>query len=156
MRKVMMLAATLAVVVAPAFAAKTYQVTGPVIEVSDKVIVIDKSGEKHEITRNAATKVEGGDIQPGSKATVVYEMVATKVEVKSGPAAASTQPERGIKGAKDFVKDTGAVAGSTVEKTGAATGQFIKHPIKSTESAVKKTGEAIENTAEAIVGDKKQ
>ena len=45
MRKVMMLAAALGVVVAPAFAVKTYQVTGPVLEVSDKVIVVDKGGD---------------------------------------------------------------------------------------------------------------
>ena len=151
MRKVMMLAAALAVVVAPAFAVKTYQVTGPVLEVSDKVIVVDKGGEKHEISRSPGTKVDG-DVVKGSKVTVQYEMVATKIEVKAGSSAAANQSEGGVKG---FVKDTGQVAGSTVEKTGAATGQFIKHPIKSTESAVKKTGEAIENTADAIVGEKK-
>jgi hypothetical protein len=67
--------------------AKTYQVTGPVLEVSDKVIVVDKAGEKHEITRNAETKVEG-DVKKGSKVTVQYEMIAVKIEAKEAAAPA--------------------------------------------------------------------
>ena len=42
--------AVLALAAAPALAAgKTYQVTGPVVSVTDAVIVVDKDGEKFEI-----------------------------------------------------------------------------------------------------------
>ena len=40
--------------------AKDYQVTGPIVEVTDTKIVVDKKGEKFEISKAAATKVAGG------------------------------------------------------------------------------------------------
>ena len=64
-----------------AFAAKTYQVTGPVLEVSDSKIVVEKGKEKWEIDRTADTKVTG-DLKVGSKVTVEYTMIAKTVEVK--------------------------------------------------------------------------
>ena len=61
---------------------KTYQATGPVVEVRDDVIVIDKGKEgKWEIARDANTKVNG-TLQKGAKATVHYRMQATEIEVK--------------------------------------------------------------------------
>ncbi len=51
---------------------KTYQATGPVVEVRDDAIVVDKGKEgKWEITRDANTKVNG-TIQKGAKVTVYY------------------------------------------------------------------------------------
>ena len=38
---------------------KEYQVTGPIVALTDDVITVDKSGEKWEIGRSAATKVTG-------------------------------------------------------------------------------------------------
>ena len=62
---------------------KTYQVTGPVLEVSDSMIVVQKGEDKWQIARNKGTKVTG-DLKVGSKVTIEYRMVATDVEVKGG------------------------------------------------------------------------
>jgi hypothetical protein len=70
---------------APAFAEKTYQVTGPAVEVSDSSIVVQKGKEKWEIARSPNTAVKG-DLQKGAKVTVEYTMSATQIEVKPGKA----------------------------------------------------------------------
>lgn len=65
-----------------AFAAnKAYQVTGKVVSVEDKTIIVDKEGEKFEMARTADTKV-AGDLKAGEKVTVYYSITAVKVEVK--------------------------------------------------------------------------
>ena len=65
--------------------AKTYQVTGPVLEVTDSMIVIEKGAKKErwEINRDSNTKVTG-DLKVGEKVTITYTMSATDVEVKAG------------------------------------------------------------------------
>lgn len=70
-----------------AFAAqpKEYQVTGPVLALTDDVITVDKGGEKWEIGRSAATKVDG-KLAVGSKVTIYYRMAATAVDVKDAAA----------------------------------------------------------------------
>lgn len=65
----------------PALAGKTYQVTGPILEISDSAIVIQKGKEKWEIARAGNTTVKG-DLQKGAKATIEYTMSATSIEVK--------------------------------------------------------------------------
>lgn len=60
--------------------AKDYQVTGPVVEVSDTKIIVDKKGEKFEIAKTPATKA--ADVKVGDKVTVYYSMTATEIEVK--------------------------------------------------------------------------
>jgi hypothetical protein len=74
----------LAAFAAPALAAqpKTYQVTGPVIELTADVITVEKGSEKFEIARTADTKVTG-DLKKGEKVTVSYRMTAATVEVKA-------------------------------------------------------------------------
>jgi hypothetical protein len=72
--------------------AKSYQVTGPVLEVTPTVITVQKGNDKWEITRNSSTKVTG-DLKPGAKVTIYYTMVATEVEVKSGKSAKTTKSE---------------------------------------------------------------
>ena len=67
--------------VAQAAEAKTYQVTGPVLEVTDTTITVDKNGEKHQVAREKGTKITG-DLKVGAKVTIYYRMVATEVEVK--------------------------------------------------------------------------
>ena len=62
----------------PAFA---YQVTGPVLDVTDTKIVVQKNNEKWEIARTPGTTVQG-DIKKGSKVTIEYTMSATRIEVK--------------------------------------------------------------------------
>lgn len=64
-----------------AFAAKTYQVTGPVVEITDTKIIVEKGKDKWEIERTAATKVMG-DLKVGDKVTIEYTMAADKIEVK--------------------------------------------------------------------------
>jgi hypothetical protein len=61
---------------------KTYQVTGPVLELTDKTIVVQKDKEKWVLNRTADTKVTG-DLKVGAKVTIKYTMTATDVEVKA-------------------------------------------------------------------------
>ena len=67
-----------------------YQVTGPVVEVTDTRIVIQKDDGKWQIARDAATKVSG-EIKVGEKVTVEYKMIAVDIEVKA-PKAAAEKP----------------------------------------------------------------
>ena len=75
--------------VAPAFAAapKTYQVTGPIVEVNDSTITVEKGKEKWEIARDKDTKVTG-DLKVGSKVTIQYRMTAASIEAKGEAKAA--------------------------------------------------------------------
>src|SRR5262250_783387 len=65
--------------------AKTYEVTGPVLEVNDSMIVVQKGKDRWEINRDTNTKVTG-DVKVGDKVHVTYTMSATNVEVKAGKA----------------------------------------------------------------------
>ena len=58
-----------------------YQVTGPVLELTDTKIVVQKGKEKWEIARTPDTKVSG-DLKVGAKVTVEYTMTAKSVEAK--------------------------------------------------------------------------
>ncbi len=62
-------------------AGKTYQVTGPVLDVRDDAIVVQKGNEKWEIARTPDTKTTG-DVKKGDKVTVEYRMTATSVTKK--------------------------------------------------------------------------
>jgi len=66
--------------------AKSYQVTGPVMEVNDSRIVVMKGKERFEIDRDASTKV-AGELKVGDKVTVMYTMSAKEVEVKADKGA---------------------------------------------------------------------
>lgn len=71
-----------------AFAAtKTYQVTGPVLEVRPDAVVVQKGTDKWEIAKDANTKVTG-DLKVGAKVTINYRMTAADIEVKPAAAAA--------------------------------------------------------------------
>jgi hypothetical protein len=72
-----------ALMVTAAFAApvKTYQVTGPVLDVSDSVIVVQKGDERWELARTPDTKVKRNLVK-GAKVTIFYTMTAVNVEVK--------------------------------------------------------------------------
>jgi hypothetical protein len=71
-----------------AFAAggKTYQVTGPVLEVNDSMIAVQKGKDRWEINRDSSTKVSG-DLKVGEKVTITYTMSATDVAVKAAKGA---------------------------------------------------------------------
>jgi len=68
--------------------AKTYQVTGPVLEVNDSMIAVQKGTDRWEINRDKDTKVTG-DLKVGSKVTIEYTMTAKTVEVKPAAGAAA-------------------------------------------------------------------
>jgi ribosomal 50S subunit-recycling heat shock protein len=74
--------------------AKTYEATGPVLEVNDSMIAVQKGKDRWEINRDASTKVTG-DLKVGEKVHITYTMTATEVEVKA--AAKAAKAEKGAK-----------------------------------------------------------
>ena len=83
-------ALALALAAAPLFAAapKTYQVTGPILALTDDTITVQNRQQEHwEIARDPSTKVTG-DLKVGAKVTIEYRMSATTIEAKPATAAA--------------------------------------------------------------------
>ena len=64
-----------------------YQVTGPIVELTDAKIVVLKGKDKWEIARNADTKVTG-ELKVGAKVTIQYSMTAQTIEAKDDKAPA--------------------------------------------------------------------
>ena len=102
MKKVCVLGLALVVVGALSTAAlaggKTYQVTGPVLELTEGKIIVQKGSDKWEIARDATTKVTG-DLKVGAKVTIEYTMAATDITVKGDavkdkPAMKPPMPEK--------------------------------------------------------------
>ncbi len=83
MKKTLWIVCAIVLVASLAFAGapKTYQVTGPVLELKDDLIVVQKGSDKWEIARGKDTKITG-DIKVGSKVTIEYRMNAATIEVK--------------------------------------------------------------------------
>ena len=99
MLKKSILASTLAILLSlPALAAapKTYQVTGPVLELTSDTITVKKGSEHWEISRDAATKVIG-DLKVGATVTIQYRMSAASVDVKGGKAEKPAKAEKSAK-----------------------------------------------------------
>jgi cytochrome c oxidase assembly protein Cox11 len=87
MKRLLILIIAMSLLTTFAFAAvKTYQVTGPVLEVTDSMIAVKKGADRWEIARDTDTKITG-DLKVGQKVTIEYKMTATKVEVKEGKKA---------------------------------------------------------------------
>jgi hypothetical protein len=61
---------------------KTYQVTGPVLEITDAMIAVQKGKDRWEIARDAGTRINGA-VKVGSKVTIMYTMTATEVDAKA-------------------------------------------------------------------------
>lgn len=76
--------------------AKTYQVTGPVLEVLDGKVIVQKGDEKWEIATDKDTKITG-ELKVGAKVTIEYQMFATTVEVKGDAKAADAKKEEPMK-----------------------------------------------------------
>lgn len=64
----------------------SYQVTGPVLTLTDDTITVQKGTETWTVGRSAATKVSGGELKVGAKVTISYTMDAATVEVKGAAA----------------------------------------------------------------------
>jgi hypothetical protein len=88
---ILCLALALCLAASAAAAVKTYQVTGPVLEVTDDHITVQKGQDRWELARDASTKVTG-DLKVGAKVTIEYRMTATSVEVKPAAAKAAGKP----------------------------------------------------------------
>lgn len=79
---------TLAIVAAASLAApslhaaegKNYQVTGPVLEVTDTYVVVQKGAQKWQLALDKSTKGEKPKV--GDKVTIYYTMTATEIEAK--------------------------------------------------------------------------
>ena len=65
-----------------AASAKTYQVTGPIVSLTDTTLVIQKGDEQWEVARDSNTKSDS-ELKVGEKATVHYRMTATAIDVKT-------------------------------------------------------------------------
>ncbi len=65
-----------------AAAPKTYQVTGPVLEMTDTTVVVQKGKDKWEISKDASSKITG-ELKVGAKVTIEYTMAAKSIEVKT-------------------------------------------------------------------------
>jgi hypothetical protein len=83
MKRTLMTAAVIGMFATTAFAAevKSYQVTGPVVSVSDSAITVKKGNDNWEIAKSAETK-STGDVKVGDKVTIMYRMSATSIEAK--------------------------------------------------------------------------
>ena len=81
-RMLAMLAVALFLSAATLASAKDYQVTGPVVDVKDDVIIVKKGTENWEIDRDKNTKTMG-DIKKGDRVMVKYKMTATSIENKT-------------------------------------------------------------------------
>jgi hypothetical protein len=69
---------------------KDYQVTGPILEVNDSMIAVQKGKDRWEIARDSNTKASG-EMKVGDKVTVHYTMTATSIEVKPAKAEKGAQ-----------------------------------------------------------------
>jgi hypothetical protein len=81
------------VTVAAAAGPKTYQVTGPVLEKKDNIIVVQKGKDKWELALSKDTKVKG-DLKVGSKVTIEYTMTAASIDVKEDKKAEKKAPDK--------------------------------------------------------------
>ena len=83
MTKLSTLALAAAFTIGVVSSASAYQVTGPILELTDSKIVVQKGKEKWELARTGSTELPV-DAKVGDKVTVEYAMSAEKVEVKGG------------------------------------------------------------------------
>jgi hypothetical protein len=84
MNKILLTLATTLTFAAASLRAETpnsYQVTGPIVEVTDAKIVVMKGTDKWELARTADTKVTG-ELKVGAKVTIQYSMTAQTIEAK--------------------------------------------------------------------------
>ena len=89
----LLMAATLALGSTAFAGASTYQVTGPIMEVNDNMIVVMKGKERFEIDRDSNTKING-DLKVGEKVTIMYTMTAKNIEVKAEKGAKKEEPKK--------------------------------------------------------------
>jgi len=91
--KLILVALSSSILTAAAFAAaipaKTYQVTGKVVQFTNDVITVQKGTEMLEFGKMSSSKIPG-ELVPGNDVTVTYRMMV--VDVKITPAASTAKP----------------------------------------------------------------
>jgi hypothetical protein len=95
--------------------AKDYQVTGPVVDVKDDVIIVKKGNENWEIARDKNTKAPA-DIKKGDRVMIKYKMTATSIESKDSKAKTDTKATTDTK-AKTDTKTTATSPAKPETKT---------------------------------------
>ena len=74
-------------------AGKDYQVTGPVLEVTDSMIAVQKGSDRWELAKDSNTKTTG-EVKVGDKVTVHYTMTAASIESKGTAKGAAKKQEK--------------------------------------------------------------
>ena len=78
--------------VAFAAGAKTYQVTGTVVEATGSKVTLEKGTDRFEIDIDPATTKGSTDLKIGSTVTVTYVMSATRIEAATTTASPASTP----------------------------------------------------------------
>ena len=99
--------------------AKSYQVTGPVVDVSDTMITVQKGKETWQIDRTKDTKVTG-EPKVGAKVTVMYRMTADSIEAKGGGKEAKADAKADAKAPAAAKPDAKAMAPAMAPATAPA------------------------------------
>ncbi len=73
--------------------AKSYQVTGTILEVKPTMIAVQKDGDRLEMDLDPQTKVSG-ELKVGATVTITYVMSATKVEAAATSGAPDVQKKK--------------------------------------------------------------
>jgi hypothetical protein len=89
----LVVAATLGLAGFAAAGPKTYQVTGPVLAITDDTITVQKGDEKWEVARDKGTKVNG-ELKVGVKVTIEYTMSAVNVDAKAAEPKSAGKPAK--------------------------------------------------------------
>ena len=71
--------------------AKTYQITGTVVEATGSKVIVEKGGERFEFDIDPATVKGSAELKVGSTVTVTYVMSPTKIDAGATSQAPSPQ-----------------------------------------------------------------
>ncbi len=72
--------------------AKTYQITGTVVEATGSKVTVEKGTERFEFDIDPATVKGSAELKVGSTVTVTYLMSATKIEAASQAPSTQSSP----------------------------------------------------------------
>ncbi len=72
--------------------AKTYEITGTVMEATGSKVTVEKGADRFEIDIDPVTTKGSADLKVGSTVTVTYVMSATKIEAAAPAANPGTTP----------------------------------------------------------------
>jgi hypothetical protein len=72
--------------------AKTYQITGTVVEATGSKVTVEKGADRFEIDIDPVTTKGSADLKVGSTVTVTYVMSATKIEAAASTASPASTP----------------------------------------------------------------